>query len=178
MEDCKLVGETEILFLLKCSAYLSTRSVVLQLVSGWLVGWLCFWDRISLCSSGCLQTHDIPVSGSRMLAWQTSATNSALIPFFSNQPKKTMWAVIKFKMLYFRYTTHYYVEFKITACLLIFFDEQIRITDFQRANEYKSHSKLKREIKKRKGRRECFKVSREVIFLSRKSVLSIWLYSF
>lgn len=34
------------------------------------------------------------------------------------------------------------------ACLLIFFNEKIRITDFHYANEYKSHSKFKREIKK------------------------------
>ena len=47
------------------------------------------------------------------------------------------------------------------ACLLIFFTEQIRITDLQCANEYKSHSKLKREIEKNnpqivEGIRECF----------------------
>lgn len=50
------------------------------------------------------------------------------------------------KEFYFRYATYYYVEFKFMACLLIFFIEQIRITDLQYANEYKSHSKFKREM--------------------------------
>lgn len=57
-------------------------------------------------------------------------------------------------MLYFIYTTHYYVEFKFMACLLVFFNEQIRITEFQCANEYKSHSKFKRKIKKKKKKQD------------------------
>lgn len=50
------------------------------------------------------------------------------------------------KKFYFRYATYYYVEFKFMACLLIFFIEQIRTTDLQYANDYKSHSKFKKEI--------------------------------
>jgi hypothetical protein len=127
--------------------------------------------------------HDIPASSSRMLVLRTAATNSALIPFFFSNNSfhanlRRLRVGIKFKMLYFIYTTHYYVEFKFMACLLVFFNEQIRITEFQCANEYKSHSKFKRKIKKKKktrqppaeGIRECLKVIREVLFLSRNSV--------
>lgn len=133
--------------------------------------------------------HDIPASSSRMLVLRTAATNSALIPFFFSNNSfhanlRRLRVGIKFKMLYFIYTTHYYVEFKFMACLLVFFNEQIRITEFQCANEYKSHSKFKRKIKKKKktrqppaeGIRECLKVIREVLFLSRNSVSPTWLY--